>query len=126
VFHGPELEAQKWISKFEILGPIVNSGKSSMTWPELPWEACAGQNKLLSRPEVWKMAPYKGMAAINVKKFNPSTMRTFFEELKQLNIRHAQEGWFGAMFECFSHQRTREISSDATAFPWRHGGDHQL
>jgi hypothetical protein len=97
-----------------------------MTWPELPWEACAAQNKHLSKPEVWKMAPYKGMAAINVKKFDPLMMREFFEDLKGMNVKYADKGWFGAMFECFSHQRTREIASDKTAFPWRLGGDHQL
>lgn len=126
MYHGPESEAQNWVSKFEALGPIVNSGKTSLPWPELPWEACAGQNKLLSRPEVWKLTKYKGMSAVNVSKFDPPTMRKFFEELKDMNNRYAQEGWFGAMFECFSNQRTREIPDDATAFPWRHAGDHQM
>ncbi|RDW68614.1 FAD linked oxidase [Coleophoma crateriformis] len=126
VFHGCESDAKKWVSQFEALRPKVSSGKLSLSWPDLPWEACAAQNKLISRPEVWKMTPYKGMAAVNVKKFDPQVMRAFFESVKDMNTRYEGKGWFGAMFECFSHQRTREIASDATAFPWRHGGDHQI
>jgi hypothetical protein len=105
---------------------VVLSGKISTTWPELPWETCGGQNKVLSKPEVWKLAPYKAMAAVNVQKFDPPILRAFFESVKEMNMRYAGRGWFGAMFECLPHHRTREIASDATAFPWRHGGDHQL
>lgn len=66
------------------------------------------------------------MAAVNVMKFDPRVLRAFFESVKDMNMRYAGRGWFGAMFECFSHTRTREIADDATAFPWRNGGNHQL
>lgn len=126
VYHGPESEASKWVSMFDDLGPTFRGARMSMPWPDLPWEACAAQNKLLARPEIWRMTPWKGMSALNIKEFHPPTMRLFFQSLKDMNEKYSDLGWFGAMFECFPNQRTREISSDATAFPWRHGGDHQL
>jgi hypothetical protein len=126
VYHGPESESRKWIVQFEDLGPVGLSGKISTKWPALPWETYGGQNKLLSKPEVWKLAPYKVMAAVNVQRFHPPTLRAFFESVKEMNMRYAGRGVFGAMFECLPHHRTREIANDTTAFPWRHGGEHQL
>jgi hypothetical protein len=66
------------------------------------------------------------MRAVSVKVFDGATTRAFFESVKEMNERFAGKGWFGAMFECLPHHRTREIADDATASPWRHGTDHHL
>lgn len=126
VFAGPESDASPWVSRFEMLHPIRSSGKVTTTWDELPWETYGGQNKLLSKPEVWKLAPNKMMAAVSVREFDIPTTKAFFESVKEMNERFAGRGWFGAMFECLPHHRTREIPDDATAFPWRNGADHFL
>lgn len=126
VFAGPESGASPWVSTFEKLNPVRSSGKVTTTWDELPWETYGGQNKLLSKPEVWKLAPNKMMAAVSVREFDIPTTKAFFESVKVMNERFAGRGWFGAMFECLPHHRTREIPDDATAFPWRNGADHFL
>lgn len=125
VFSGPEPDATKWVSQFEKLNP-VNSTQVTTTWDELPWITYGGQNKLLSKLEVWTLAPNKMMAAVSMKVIDNATTKAFFESVKEMNERYAGRGWFGAMFECLPHHRAREIPDDTTAFPWRRGANHHL
>ncbi|KAK8257159.1 FAD binding domain-containing protein [Phyllosticta capitalensis] len=118
--------AAPWVQRFEALNPVLNSGKVSCTWADLPWETYGGQNKALSRPEVWKFAPNKMMGAVSVKSFDLKTTRAFFESVKEMNEKWAGKGWFGAMFECLAQHRTREFPDDSSAFPWRWGSNHFL
>ncbi|KAK7956629.1 FAD-linked oxidoreductase alt4 [Apiospora aurea] len=126
VWSGAEAEADPWIARFEVIKPVLHSGKVAVEWPELPWTTYKGYNKFLSMPEVWTIAPYKMMSAACVKKFNLKTTREFFESVKAKNIEFTGKGTFGAMFECLPHHRVREIPDDATAFPWRTSSDHFL
>ncbi|KAJ6019379.1 FAD binding domain-containing protein [Penicillium canescens] len=125
VYSGPERDSMPWVAHFSNLNP-VRSTKVTATWDELPWITYGAQNKLLSKPEVWKLAPNKMMSAVSVKSFELVTTRAFFESVKEMNERFAGKGWFGAMFESLPHHRTRDIEDDATAFPWRHGTNHHL
>ncbi|KAK8153701.1 FAD binding domain-containing protein [Phyllosticta citrichinensis] len=126
VWSGQDDAAAPWVQKFEALNPVLNSGKVSTTWAELPWTTYGGQNKALSRPEVWKHAPYKAMGAVSVENFDLKTTRAFFESVKEMNEKWVGKGWFGAMFECLPHHRTRQFSDDYSAFPWRWGTNHHL
>ncbi|KAI7778552.1 hypothetical protein LA080_001973 [Diaporthe eres] len=126
VWSGAEADAEAWVKKFEVLGPVEHSGKTTTTWAELPWTTYGGMNKLLSKPEVWSKAPHKMMGAASIEKFDLSTTRAFFESLKTMNEKWAGKGLFGAMFECLPHHRTREFPDDSTAFPWRWGSNHFL
>lgn len=114
------------MAAFEELRPVRGSGRVAATWAELPWETYGGQNKLLSKPEVWRLAPNKMMGAISVRELHVPTVKAFFESVRDMNERFAGRGWFGAMFECLPHHRTREFPDDATAFPWRNGANHFL
>lgn len=124
VWSGQETEALPWINRFEDLKPILNSGKITTTWADLPWVTYKGQNKILSKPEVWSMAPNKMMGAVCVERFDIETTRAFFHSVKEMNIEWAGKGFFGAMFECLPHQKVRELPDDTTAFPWRWGSNH--
>ncbi|KAJ4397512.1 FAD-linked oxidoreductase alt4 [Gnomoniopsis smithogilvyi] len=126
VWSGAEEKADAWVQRFEALKPVGNSGKTRTSWGELPWTTYNGMNKLLSKPEIWSKAPYKMMGAVSVEKFDLPTVKAFFTSVKEMNEKWAGKGLFGAMFECFSHQRTRELPDDATAFPWRWGTNHFL
>ncbi|KAF9877574.1 hypothetical protein CkaCkLH20_04709 [Colletotrichum karsti] len=126
VWSGNETEADPWVARFEKLNPILNSGKVTATWADLPWTTYKGQNKILSRPEVWSKAPNKMMGAACVEKFDLKTIKAFFESVKSMNEEWAGKGFFGAMFECLPHQKVRELPDDATAFPWRWGSNHFL
>ena len=126
VWSGVETEATQWLSQFERLNPVVNGGKVTTTWHDLPWETYGGMNKRLSRPEVWKMLPYKMMSSVSVKSFDLKTTKAFFESVKEMNEKWNGKGWFGAMFECLPNHQTRQLPSEATAFPWRYGSDHFL
>lgn len=66
------------------------------------------------------------MGAVSVKRFDLPTIRAFYESLRDMNKQFAGRGWFGAMFECFSHEATRKVADDETAFPWRWGSDNFL
>ncbi|KUL82182.1 hypothetical protein ZTR_09565 [Talaromyces verruculosus] len=125
VFSGPEQDAIEWVSQFEKLNP-VSSTMVAAAWDELPWITYGGQNKILSKPEVWTLAPYKIMAAVSVKSFDIATTEAFFESVKEMNERYGGRGWFGAMFECLPHHRAREVPDDTTAVPFRDGTDHHL
>lgn len=83
-------------------------------------------NKLYCKTEVWLLAPNKMMGAACVKSFDLKTTREFFESVKAMSEQWEGRGWFSAMFECLPDQRVREISHDATAFPWRGGSNHFL
>ncbi|KAF5555327.1 fad binding domain-containing protein [Fusarium napiforme] len=124
VWSGHEYEAHQWISRFEDLKPILNSGRTTTTWAELPWVTYKGQNKVLSKPEVWSLAPNKMMGAVCVEKFPLKTTRDFFQSVKEMNEEWAGKGFFGAMFECLPHQKVRELADETTAFPWRWGSNH--
>ncbi|KAK2025631.1 FAD binding domain-containing protein [Colletotrichum zoysiae] len=126
VWSGKENEASPWVDRFESLGPVVNSGKVAISWAELPWTTYKGMNKILSKPEVWSLAPNKMMGAACVEKFDLGTTRAFLESTKAMNEEWAGRGTFGAMFECLPHHRVRELPSEATAFPWRWGSNHFL
>jgi hypothetical protein len=126
VWSGAESLADPWVAKFEALKPVLSSGKTASTWGDLPWTTYKGANKILSKPAVWNLAPYKMMGAASVKNFDFKTTKAFFESLKEMNEKFAGKGWFGAMFECFNHDRTRELPDDETAFPWRWGSDNFL
>ncbi|GME25721.1 FAD linked oxidase [Neofusicoccum parvum] len=126
VFAGRESAAAPWVAAFEELRPVRGSGRVAATWAELPWETYGGQNKLLSKPEVWRLAPNKMMGAVSVRELHVPTVKAFFESVRDMNERFAGRGWFGAMFECLPHHRTREFPDDATAFPWRNGANHFL
>ncbi|KAF6845033.1 6-hydroxy-d-nicotine oxidase [Colletotrichum musicola] len=126
VWSGAEAEADPWVARFESLNPVLNSGKVTTTWADLPWTTYKGQNKILSKPEVWSLAPNKMMGAACVEKFDLKTTREFFESVKAMNEEWAGKGFFGAMFECLPHQKVRELPDDATAFPWRWGSNHFL
>ncbi|KAF5636494.1 fad binding domain protein [Fusarium sp. NRRL 52700] len=124
VWSGQESEAHSWVSRFENLNPVLNSGKITTTWSELPWVTYKGQNKILSKPEVWSLAPNKMMGAVCVEKFHLQTTRAFFQSVKDMNEEWAGKGFFGAMFECLPHQKVRELPDETTAFPWRWGSNH--
>ncbi|KAF4432117.1 FAD binding domain-containing protein [Fusarium austroafricanum] len=124
VWSGQESEARPWIYQFENLNPILNSGKITTTWADLPWITYKGQNKVLSQPEVWSLAPNKMMGAACVEKFDLETTRAFFQSVKEMNEEWAGKGFFGAMFECLPHQKVRELPDETTAFPWRWGSNH--
>ncbi|UQC74785.1 FAD binding domain-containing protein [Colletotrichum lupini] len=126
VWSGPETEADPWIQRFKNLNPVINSGKVTTTWADLPWKTYKGMNNVLSKPEVWSKAPYKMMGAACVEKFDLKTTRAFFESVRSMNEEWAGKGFFGAMFECLPHQKVRELPSEATAFPWRGGSNHFL
>lgn len=126
VYSGPAEDAKPWVAIFQDLKPVYSTEKLDIDWPELPWETYGGQNKELSRPEVWKLAPNKMMAAVGIKEFDPRTTKEFFEAVKEISHTYKGKGWFSAMFECLPHHRTKEIPDDATAFPWRHGTQHHL
>ncbi|GKT47127.1 FAD-linked oxidoreductase chyH [Colletotrichum spaethianum] len=126
VWSGSELEAAPWVSRFESLNPVLNSGKVAISWADLPWTTYKGMNKILSKPEVWSLAPNKMMGAACVEKFDLKTTRAFLESVKAMNEEWAGKGTFGAMFECLPHQKVRELSDEATAFPWRWGSNHFL
>ncbi|KAL0941170.1 6-hydroxy-d-nicotine oxidase [Colletotrichum truncatum] len=126
VWSGSEAEADPWVARFESLDPIISSGKVKTTWADLPWTTYKGQNKILSKPEVWSLAPNKMMGAACVEKFDLKTTKAFFESVKSMNEEWAGKGFFGAMFECLPHQKVRELQDDATAFPWRWGSNHFL
>lgn len=126
VWSGEEHEADYWVSQFTSLGPVENSGRIKTTWSELPWTTYNGQNKLLSRPEVWARKRYGMMGAVSVETFDLPTTKAFFHSLQDMNEKWAGRGLFGAMFECLPHHRTRELPADATAFPWRWGTNHFL
>ncbi|OLN92085.1 6-hydroxy-D-nicotine oxidase 2 [Colletotrichum chlorophyti] len=126
VWSGLEAEADHWVSRFEALSPVLSSGKIATTWAELPWITYKGQNKILSKPEVWSLAPNKMMGAACVEKFDLKTTRAFLESVKAMNEEWAGKGTFGAMFECLPHQKVRELPDEATAFPWRWGSNHFL
>ena len=66
------------------------------------------------------------MGAACVETFNLKTTREFFESVNSMSEKWEDRGWFSAMFECLPGQRVREISDDATAFPWRGGSNHFL
>lgn len=125
VYSGPERDSMPWVAHFSNLNPLRSTNVTA-TWDELPWITYGAQNKLLSKPEVWKLAPNKMMSAVSVKSFDLVTTRAFFESVKEMNERFAGRGWFGAMFESLPHHQTRDIEEDATAFPWRHGTNHHL
>uniref|UniRef100_A0A4E9DNB2 FAD-binding PCMH-type domain-containing protein n=1 Tax=Gibberella zeae TaxID=5518 RepID=A0A4E9DNB2_GIBZA len=124
VWSGQESEARSWIHRFENLKPILNSGKTATSWADLPWITYKGQNKVLSKPEVWSLAPNKMMGAACVEKFDIETTRAFFQSVKDMNEEWAGKGFFGAMFECLPHQKVRELPDETTAFPWRWGSNH--
>lgn len=126
VWSGPENEADYWVDQFASLEPVETSGKIATTWSELPWTTYNGQNKLLSKPEVWARKRYGMMAATSVEKFDLPTTKRFFHSLQEMNEKWAGRGLFGAMFECLPHHRTRELPGDSTAFPWRWGTNHFL
>lgn len=125
VWSGAEDEAHVWIERFERLQPAVRAGPLTTSWYDLPWETYGGMNKRLSKPEVWKLLPYKMMSAASVRSFDLPMIKAFFESVKEMNEKWEGKGWFGAMFECLPNQQTRALPSDATAFPWR-GTDHFL
>lgn len=116
--------AYPYVQRFESLGPVLSSGRTSVPWPELPFCTYKELNKLYCKPDVWLLGPYKMMGAACVEKFDLKTTREFFESVKAMNEQH--DGWFGAMFECLPDHRVREIPQDATAFPWRRGSNHFL
>ncbi|POS72816.1 FAD binding domain-containing protein [Diaporthe helianthi] len=124
VWSGEEADADEWVQRFKSLGPVDSSGKIKTTWSELPWTTYNGQNKLLSKPEVWARKRYGMMGAVSVEKFDIPTTKAFFHSLKEMNEKWAGKGLFGAMFECFSHDRVRQLPADSTAFPWRWGTNH--
>lgn len=126
VWSGEEHGADYWVDQFESLGPVEKSGKIKTTWSELPWTTYNGQNKILSKPELWARKRYGMMGAVSIEKFDLPTTKAFFHSLKEMNEKWAGKGLFGAMFECLPHHRTREMSSDSTAFPWRWGSNHFL
>lgn len=125
VWSGVAREARKWVARFEDLDPVVHNGPLTTTWYDLPWETYGGMNKRLSRPEVWKLLPYKMMSAASVQNFDLQMTKAFFESVKEMNEKWEGKGWFGAMFECLPNQQTRALPNEATAFPWR-GTDHFL
>ncbi|EQB53082.1 hypothetical protein CGLO_07231 [Colletotrichum gloeosporioides Cg-14] len=126
VWSGNEANAGPWVARFENLDPVLNSGKVTTNWADLPWTTYKGQNKVLSKPEVWSLAPNKMMGAACVEKFDLKTTKAFFESVKSMNEEWAGKGFFGAMFECLPHQKVRELPDEATAFPWRWGSNHFL
>lgn len=126
MYAGPEDDAKPWVTRFQDLKPVYCTGKLSIDWPELPWETYGGQNKVLSKPEVWKLAPNKIMSALAIKTFDLKVTRDFFEAVKEMGIKYQGKCWFGGMFECLPHHRTKEIPDNSTAFPWRNGTQHHL
>jgi len=114
------------VQRFESLGPVLITGRKSVSWPELPFTTYKEINKLFCNPEVWLRGPYKMMGAACVDKFDLKTTREFFESVKAMSEEWEDRGWFSAMFECLPDQRAREIPDDATAFPWRGGSNHFL
>ncbi|KZL70962.1 6-hydroxy-D-nicotine oxidase (FAD binding domain-containing protein) [Colletotrichum tofieldiae] len=126
VWSGNEAEAAPWVSRFESLSPVLSSGQVTTSWADLPWTTYKGMNKILSKPEVWSLAPNKMMGAACVEKFDLKTTRAFLESVKAMNEEWAGKGTFGAMFECLPHQKVRELPNEATAFPWRWGSNHFL
>ncbi|KAH3911939.1 hypothetical protein HBH56_130680 [Parastagonospora nodorum] len=126
VWSGPVADASPYIQRFESLRPVLNSGCTSVPWPELPFCTYKEINKLYCKPEVWLRGPLKIMGAACVEKFDLRTTREFFESVKVMSEEWEDRGWFGAMFECLPDQRVREIPNDATAFPWRGGSNHFL
>lgn len=97
VWSGAEKDATPWIQHFEKLGPVSHSGMLATTWHDLPWETYGGMNKRLSKPEVWKLLPYKMMTAVSVASFDLKAVRQFFESVKAMNEKWDGKGWFGAM-----------------------------
>ncbi|WQF81920.1 Putative berberine/berberine, FAD-binding domain, PCMH-type, FAD-binding, type PCMH, subdomain 1 [Colletotrichum destructivum] len=126
VWSGPEADADAWVDRFRRLDPVLDSGKVTTSWADLPWTTYKGMNKMLSRPEVWTLAPNKMMGAACVERFDLATTRAFLESVRDMNEAWAGKGFFGAMFECLPHQKVRELSDEATAFPWRWGSNHFL
>ncbi|KAI4621001.1 FAD-linked oxidoreductase alt4 [Alternaria metachromatica] len=126
VWSGPAAGADPYVQRFESLGPVLITGRKSVSWPELPFTTYKEINKLFCNPEVWLRGPYKMMGAACVDKFDLKTTREFFESVKAMSEEWEDRGWFSAMFECLPDQRAREIPNDATAFPWRGGSNHFL
>ncbi|KAB2110233.1 hypothetical protein AG0111_0g2008 [Alternaria gaisen] len=126
VWSGPAADADPYVQRFESLEPVLNSGRKSIPWPELPFSTYKEMNKLFCKPEIWLRGPYKMMGAACVETFDVKTTREFFESVKSMSEEWEDRGWFSAMFECLPDQRVREISDDATAFPWRGGSNHFL
>ncbi|OBR06216.1 6-hydroxy-d-nicotine oxidase [Colletotrichum higginsianum IMI 349063] len=126
VWSGPEADADPWVDRFRRLDPVLDSGKVTTSWADLPWTTYKGMNKMLSRPEVWTLAPNKMMGAACVERFDLATTRAFLESVRDMNEAWAGKGFFGAMFECLPHQKVRELPDEATAFPWRWGSNHFL
>jgi hypothetical protein len=126
VWSGQVADADPFVQRFESLGPVLNSGRKSVSWPDLPFATYKEMNKLYCKPEIWLRGPYKMMGAACVDKFDLNTTREFFESVKSMSEEWEDRGWFSAMFECLPDQRVRKIPDDATAFPWRGGSNHFL
>lgn len=125
VYSGPEKDSAPFIKPFDAISPVWKDTKMAM-WDALPWATYNGLNNVLCTPQGWARYPIKNFYAANVKSYDIETMRSFFDEWRDMNAKYNGEAVFSLMFESFPQQRVREIAEDTTAYPWRQGSQHFL